>query len=270
MLEKVKESADFIRNKGINNPEIGIILGTGLGGLINDLDVQKSLDYENIPHFPVSTVEFHSGKLMYGMLEGKKVLVMNGRFHFYEGYTLQEVTFPVRVMKMLGVKTLLVSNACGAVNTKYKPASLMIIEDHINMLPGNPLTGKNHEEFGERFTDMSQPYDFGLIEKMEQIAARENIPVNKGVYVAWSGPSLETRAEYRFIRVMGADVVGMSTVPEVIVANHMGIKVAAISVITDLCDPDNLKPANIENILHHASVAEPSLIKIFKDLVKML
>ena len=175
MLEKVKESVAFIQKSGIENPEIGIILGTGLGGLIHDVEVIKCLDYSDIPNFPESTVEFHSGKLIYGLLGGKKVLVMNGRFHFYEGYTLQQITFPVRVMKMLGVETLLVSNACGAVNLDYKAASLMIIEDHINMIPGNPLIGENYEEFGPRFPDMSQPYDFSLIEKMEQIAAAEQI-----------------------------------------------------------------------------------------------
>ena len=270
MLEKVKESVTFIRKSGVSNPKIGIILGTGLGGLIHDLEVLSSLDYKDIPHFPESTVEFHSGKLMYGKLEGKEVLVMNGRFHFYEGYTLQQITFPVRVMKMLGIETLLVSNACGAVNLDYKPASLMIIEDHINMIPGNPLIGENHEEFGPRFPDMSQPYDFSLIEKMEQIAAAEQIPVNKGVYVAWMGPNLETRAEYRFAKTMGADVVGMSTVPEVIVAKHMNMKVAAISVVTDLCDPDHLKPVKIEDILANAALAEKDMINIFKGLIKQL
>lgn len=270
MIEKVKETVEFLKKNGIENPTAGIILGTGLGGLINDLKVLKTFDYEEIPHFPVSTVEFHSGKLMFGILAGKEVLVMNGRFHFYEGYSLQEITFPVRVMKILGIENLLVSNACGAVNLNYSPASLMIIEDHINMIPGNPLIGINHSEFGPRFPDMSQPYDFGLIEKMEQIAFAENIFVNKGVYAAWMGPNLETRAEYRFVRTMGADVVGMSTVPEVIVANHMSMKVAAVSVVTDMCDPDNLKAVKIEDILGNAALAEKDMIKIFKGLVGQL
>jgi len=270
MLEKVKESVAFIRNSGIANPKIGIILGTGLGGLINDVDVIKSLEYSDIPHFPESTVEFHSGKLIYGILAGKEVLVMNGRFHFYEGYTLQQITFPVRVMKMLGIETLLVSNACGAVNLDFKPASLMIIEDHINMIPGNPLIGENIEEFGPRFPDMSQPYDFGLIEKMEKIALSRNIVLNKGVYVAWMGPNLETRAEYRFAKTMGADVVGMSTVPEVLVANHMNMKVAAISVVTDHCDPDNLKPVDIQDILNNAAVVEKDMVVIFEELIRSL
>jgi len=268
MLDKIQQTIDHIVLKGIDKPEIGIILGTGLGSLVDHIDIEFTIDYSDIPNFPEATVEYHSGKLIYGLLEGKRVLVMNGRFHHYEGYSLQEVTFPVRVMKMLGIHTLLVSNACGAVNPAYTPASLMLIDDHINMLPGNPLVGKNHSKLGPRFVDMSRPYDANLIMKMEAIAKRLNIKVNKGVYVAWIGPSLETRAEYRFIRTMGADVVGMSTVPEVIVAAHMGLKVAAVSVVTDLCDPDNLKPVDIDDILSNAAIAEKDLIKLFKELVK--
>ena len=270
MLNKIKQTTDFLINKGINNIDIGIILGTGLGGLVEHIEIEKSVDYLEIPNFPEATVESHSGSLIYGKLEGKTVLVMSGRFHFYEGYTMQEVTFPIRVMKMLGMKTLFVSNACGGINPDYKPASLMIIDDHINMIPGNPLVGKNHSELGPRFVDMSRPYDPTLIQKMESIATRLNININKGVYVAWIGPSLETRAEYRFIKIMGADVVGMSTVPEVIVANHMGIKVAAVSVITDLCDPDNLAPVKIEDLLNNAAIAEKDIIKLFSELAKEL
>ncbi len=270
MYKKALETAEFLRSAGIDNVKTAIILGTGLGKLADKIEVKKSLNYSGIPHFPEATVEFHHGMLIYGTLEGVDVLAMKGRFHFYEGYTLQQITFPVRVMKLLGVETLLVSNACGAVNTDFSPASLMIIDDHINMLPGNPLIGKNHEEFGPRFPDMSRPYDPELIEKMEKIAAEENIPVHKGIYVAWMGPSLETRAEYRFIRTMGADVVGMSTVPEVIVANHMGMRVAAVSVITDMCDPDNLKQADINDILHNAGIAETSLNRLFTRLVGLL
>ena len=267
MYEKIKQSADFIKSKGVKEPVVGIILGTGLGGLVNDIDIALSIDYEDIPNFPVSTVESHSGKLIYGELSGKKVLVMSGRFHYYEGYSLQQVTFPVRVMKLLGIETLLVSNACGGINPAFKPASLMIIDDHINMIPDNPLVGENINKLGPRFVDLSRPYTPSLIEKMEKIAAKRNIEINKGVYVAWIGPSLETRAEYRFIKVMGADVVGMSTVPEVIVANHMNMKVAAVSVVTDLCDPDNLQPVEIEHILNNAAIAEKDLIAIFRDLV---
>jgi purine-nucleoside phosphorylase len=270
MIEKINEAVDFIRSKGQAEPQVGIILGTGLGKLVDYLELDFSLDYTDIPHFAESTVEFHSGKLLFGKLSGKQVVVMNGRFHFYEGYSLQEVTFPVRVMKFLGVETLLVSNACGAVNPDYKPASLMIIDDHINMLPGNPLIGKNHNSLGPRFLDMSRPYDPALIEKMEAIAGQNGLEINKGVYVAWMGPSLETRAEYRFIRMMGADVVGMSTVPEVIVAHHMGMQVAAVSVVTDLCDPDNLKVVDIEDILKNAAIAENGLVKLFLNLLKQI
>lgn len=268
MYEKIKQSADFIKSYGVFEPEIGIILGTGLGSMVDHIDIELSIDYKDIPNFPTATVEFHSGKLIYGELGGKKVLVMNGRFHFYEGYSLQEVTFPVRVMKLLGIDTLFVSNACGAVNLDYKPASLMIIDDHINMLPGNPLVGTNISKLGPRFVDLSRPYSPELIEKMEQIASENNIEINKGVYVAWIGPSIETRAEYRFISTMGADVVGMSTVPEVIVANHMNMKVAAISVVTDICDPDNLKAIEIDDILANAAIAEKDLVTIFKELIR--
>ncbi len=267
MIKKIKEAAEFIQQEGMDSPEVGIILGTGLGSLVQDVKVEKVLDYERIPHFPVSTVEFHTGKLIYGELGGKKVLVMNGRFHFYEGYSLQEITFPVRVMKMLGIGTLLVSNAAGAVNLNLNKASLMIIDDHINMLPGNPLVGRNLDELGPRFPDMSRPYDPELIVRMEKIAADKKIPLQKGVYVAWIGPSLETRAEYRFIKTMGADVVGMSTVPEVIVANHMGMRVAAVSVITDTCDPDNLVPIDIDDVLNNARIAEKDLVFLFGQLI---
>jgi len=270
MMKKLREAVSFLKSKGIEKPEIGIILGTGLGSLADDVQVETSLDYKDIPHFPLSTVESHSGKLIYGLLGGKKVLVMSGRFHFYEGYTLQEITFPVRVMRMLGINYLLVSNAAGAINLDLPKASLMIIDDHINMLPGSPLVGKNLDELGPRFPDMSRPYDPGLISLMEKIAAEKGIEINKGVYVAWMGPSLETRAEYRFIKLMGADAVGMSTVPEVLVANHMGMKVAAISVITDKGDPDNLHPVNIDDIIHNAMIAEKDLVLLFKSLIREL
>ena len=270
MINKIRETAAFLRQEGIDSPAVGIILGTGLGSLVRDIKIEKTIDYERIPHFPVSTVEFHTGKLIYGELGGKKVLVMNGRFHFYEGYSLQQITFPVRVMKMLGIDTLFVSNAAGAVNLNLKKASLMVIEDHINMLPGNPLVGKNVDELGPRFPDMSQPYDAALIARMEKIAADKKISLQKGVYVAWIGPSLETKAEYRFIKTMGADAVGMSTVPEVIVANHMGMRVAAVSVITDTCDPDHLSPIDIDDILNNARRAEKDLVFLFRELIQTL
>ena len=268
MFDNIKEAADYLIAQGMKEASTGIILGTGLGSLVNDIEAEIIIDYSDIPHFPLSTVEFHEGKLIYGNLSGKKVLVMNGRFHFYEGYDMQQVTFPVRVMKLLGIETLLVSNACGGINPDFKPASLMVIDDHINMIPGNPLVGRNISELGPRFVDMSRPYTPEIIEKIENIAQRNSININKGVYVSWIGPSLETRAEYRFIKIMGADVVGMSTVPEVIVANHMGMKVGAVSVITDLCDPDNLKAVEIDDILKNAAIAEKDLILIFKELVK--
>ncbi len=270
MYLKAKETADFLRAKGIGKPKAAIILGSGLGGFVDEVRTKVEVEYLHIPHFQEATVEFHKGKLLYGTLDGVNVLLMQGRFHYYEGYSLQQITFPVRVMKLLGVETLILSNACGAVNTNFKPASLMIIDDHINMLPGNPLIGTNDEEFGPRFPDMSRPYDPELIEKMEKIAGENKIEIEKGVYVAWMGPNLETRAEYRFIRTMGADVVGMSTVPEVIVARHMGMKVAAVSVVTDLCDPDNLKPVDIDDILHNAAIAEKDLIVLFRELIKQL
>ena len=267
MENKIKEAAKYISEQGVDQVETAIILGTGLGAMVKHIEVDVEISYKEIPHFPESTVEFHSGKLIYGKLEGKQVLVMNGRFHFYEGYSLQEVTFPVRVMKLLGIKNLFVSNAAGAINLDLKPASLMIIDDHINMLPGNPLVGRNLKDFGPRFPDMSRPYNPGFIEKLEKIADDEGIEVAKGVYIAWIGPSLETRAEYRLIKVMGADVVGMSTVPEVIVAVHQGMRVAAVSVVTDICDPDNLEPIVIEKILTNAAIAERNLVKLFRRLV---
>jgi len=269
MYEKIVEAADFLRAKGITSPETGIILGTGLGKLAEQIEPEIEIGYQDIPHFPVSTVEFHHGVLIYGNLRGKKVLVMKGRSHVYEGYTTQQITFPVRVMKVLGIRNLLVSNAGGAMNPDFKKGNLMLIEDHINLLP-NPLTGPNIEELGIRFPDMSQAYSREINEKIIRIAEKNSIPLYRGVYVAVTGPNLETRAEYRFLRRIGADVVGMSTTPEVIVANHMKLPVAAISVVTDECDPDNLEPVDVDIILHNASLAEKGLVKIFSDLVEEL
>jgi purine-nucleoside phosphorylase len=269
MFRKITEAADFLRSRGMDAPEIGIILGTGLGKLADQIEKEIEIDYEDIPHFPISTVEFHHGILIYGKLRGKKVLVMKGRSHAYEGYTTQQITFPIRVMKMLGIRSLLVSNACGAMNTEFKKGTLMLIEDHINLLP-NPLIGPNIDEMGTRFPDMSQGYSKEIGEKMIRIAAANGIPLHKGVYVAVTGPNLETRAEYRFLRKIGADVVGMSTTPEVIVANHMKLPVAGISVITDECDPDHLEPVDIDKILYYASLAEAGLVKIFSELVEEL
>ena len=266
--EILNTTTAFLKEKGFQNPQIGVVLGTGLGQLVNHLQVEVEINYTDIPNFPVSTVEFHSGKLLYGTLEGKKVIVMQGRFHLYEGYSLQEITFPVRVMKALGVSSLLVSNAAGAINLSYKKGDLMLLEDHINLQGGSPLAFKNVSDFGERFTDMCAPYDANLNKKMLAIAKENGITLHKGVYAAVVGPQLETRAEYRYLKTIGADAVGMSTVPEVIVANHLNLPVIAVSVLTDECNPDDLKPVNIPEIIAVASEAEPKMITLFKALIK--
>ena len=270
MIKRLKETTKYLQNKGFDNPEIGIILGTGLGQLIDIIEVIAEVSYNHIPNFPTATVEFHKGKLIYGKLAGKKVVVMQGRFHLYEGYTLQDVTYPVRVMHQLGIKTLLVSNASGAINLDFKKGELMLIDDHINLQGGSPLAFKGVEEHGERFTDMSAPYNREINYKIETIAKANNIKLHKGVYASVVGPQLETRAEYRMLKIIGADAVGMSTVPEIIVANHLNLSVAAVSVLTDECDPDNLKPVDIPEIIAMAGKAEPNMITIFKELIKTL
>lgn len=271
MLTKIRESVSFIKKRiGDFTPEVGIILGTGLGGLVKEIDVEFQLMYSNIPNIPISTLEFHSGKLIFGTLAGKKVVAMQGRLHYYEGYDMKEITFPVRVLKALGITTLLVSNASGAINPNYKKGDLMVIEDHINLQPFNPLIGPNYEELGPRFPDMSQPYAKNLIASALNIAQENNIVCHEGVYVAVTGPNLETRAEYRYLRIIGADAVGMSTVPEVIVANHMGLPVFAISVLTDECNPDNLQPVSVEEIIKIAMTAEPNMTLVLKELIKTL
>lgn len=270
MVEKIRETRDFIRSKTNFEPRIGIILGTGLGGLVKEIAAESVIPYDEIPHFPVSTVESHVGRLIFGTLGGKSVVAMQGRFHYYEGYSMQQISFPVRVMKALGVHTLLVSNACGGMNPLFKPADIMLITDHINLFGDNPLIGVNDEALGPRFPDMSEPYSNELIELAEQIALEENIQVRKGVYVAVSGPNLETRAEYRFLRAIGADVVGMSTVPEVIVAVHASMRVLGVSVVTDACLPDALKPVNIKEILKAAAAAEPKLTLLLRRVVERI
>ena len=269
-IEKVKEADEFLKGKGFVNPEIGIILGTGLGALVEEIQVIESIDYVDIPHFPISTVEFHKGKLIYGTLVGKKVIAMQGRFHFYEGYSMAEVVFPVRVLEKLGIRKLLVSNAGGCMNLDWKKGELMLIEDHINLQPDNPLRGKEAAAFGPIFTDMSQPYDLEMNKVLSTIASENGIKLNKGVYVSVSGPNLETKAEYRFLRQIGADVVGMSTVPEIIAANQLGLPVSAISVLTDDCDPDDLQPINIEEIIATAQEAEKDLVLLLKELINRL
>jgi purine-nucleoside phosphorylase len=271
MLTSIRESVSFIRKRiGDFTPEVGIILGTGLGGLVNEIEIEFQLMYSNIPNIPISTLEFHSGKLIFGTLSGKKVVAMQGRLHYYEGYDMKEITFPIRVLKELGITTLLVSNASGAINPSYKKGDLMVIEDHINLQPFNPLIGPNYEELGPRFPDMSQPYSKKLIASALNIAQKNNIVCHKGVYVAVTGPNLETRAEYRYLRIIGADAVGMSTVPEVIVANHMGLPVFAVSVLTDECFPDDLKPVSVEEIIKVAMGAEPNMTLVLKELIKTL
>jgi purine-nucleoside phosphorylase len=271
MLENIQQTTSYIRSRiGDFEPEVGIILGTGLGGLVTEIEVEKQLMYSNIPDFPISTLEFHSGKLIFGMLAGKKVVAMQGRLHYYEGYTMQQITFPVRVMKMLGIKTLFVSNASGSLNPAFKKGDLMVIEDHINLQTHNPLIGRNEEELGPRFPDMSEPYRRDLIVNALKIAETNNIICHKGVYVAVTGPNLETKAEYRYLRIIGGDAVGMSTVPEVIVANHMGLPVFAISVLTDEGFPDNLHPVSVEEILAVAHEAEPKMTLILKKLIASL
>jgi len=267
-LSKVEATASFLANKGIEAPQIGIVLGTGLGAMVNEIEVKVALNYDEIPNFPVSTVEFHKGKLLYGKLEGKMVLAMQGRLHYYEGYSATEIVFPIRVMNQLGIKELLISNAGGNMNLSWKKGQLMLISDHINLQPDNPLRGKEAAEFGQIFVDMSEPYNASGNAKLKQIASNIDLKLNEGVYVSVSGPNLETKAEYRYLRQIGADVVGMSTVPEVIAANQLNLPVVAVSVLTDDCDPDNLEPINIQNIIETAQLAEKDLIRLFKAYIK--
>ncbi len=267
LKKQIQESIDYIKKQVAVTPQIGIILGTGLGQLAEEIKIVSTIPYEKIPNFPVSTVESHKGRLIFGELSGKNVVAMQGRFHYYEGYSAQEITIPVRVLKFLGIQLLIVSNACGGLNPLFSSGNLMIITDHINLLPENPLRGPNDESIGPRFPDMYNCYDKDMVKIAEEVALVEKIPVMKGVYVGLQGPNLETAAEYRFLRIIGADVVGMSTVPEVIVARHMGIKVLGISVITDMGLPDALKPTKLEEIIETATRAEPNLTKLIKAVV---
>jgi purine-nucleoside phosphorylase len=267
LAARIAESVQAIRGNTAAAPAIGIILGTGLGALAERIEVETSISYADIPHFPLSTVESHSGRLLFGRLGGKPVMAMQGRFHRYEGYTLQQVTFPVRVMRALGADTLVVSNACGGMNPLWAPGELMLIADHINLLGESPLTGPNDDSLGPRFPDMSQPYDHALQHLAREVALEQRIPLRSGVYVAVPGPNLETRAEYRMLRAMGADVVGMSTVPEVIVARHGGMRVLGISIITDACLPDALEEADIATIIATAGRAEPNLTRLVEGVV---
>jgi purine-nucleoside phosphorylase len=267
MFKETQESIDFL-NPFYNEAKIGIILGTGLGALVNDLLIEHAVPYAEIPHFPLSTVESHQGKLLFGKLNTVPVIVMQGRFHYYEGYSMQQVSYPVRVLKQLGVKTLFISNASGGLNPNFKVSDLMLITDHINLLPEHPLRGKNNDQLGPRFPDMSEPYDLKLIEIAKQVAKDINISLQEGVYVAVQGPALETPAEYKYLRIIGGDTVGMSTVPENIVARHMGMRVFAVSVITDLGVPGLIKKISLQDVLQAAAKAEPQLTRLIHEMVK--
>jgi purine-nucleoside phosphorylase len=271
MLQTLKESVEYLKRK-INGfePEVGIVLGTGLGGLVKEIEVVHQIMYSSIPNFPISTLEFHSGKLIFGTLKGKKVVAMQGRLHFYEGYSMQQITFPIRVLKSLGIQYLFVSNAAGSLNSTFKKGDLMIINDHINLQPESPLRGINDSDLGPRFPDMSQPYKKDLIAKGLAIAKEKNITCHEGVYVAVTGPNLETKAEYKYLSIIGGDAVGMSTVPEVIVANHAALPVFAISVLTDEGFPEDLKPVSLEEIIATATAAEPKMTTILSELISTL
>jgi purine-nucleoside phosphorylase len=267
LYDQIQEARNAIRAQWSGQPQVGIILGTGLGGLAEDIATERKLPYGDIPHFPRSTVVSHAGQFVCGRLDDKAVVAMEGRFHFYEGYSLQQITLPVRVMKALGCEVLVVSNACGGMNPQYAKGDLMVIEDHINLMGANPLIGKNDDRLGPRFPDMCRPYDRALIALAQRIALEERIVCHKGVFVAVSGPNLETRAEYRFLRGIGADVVGMSTVPEVIVGVHCGLRILGLSVVTDVCLPDALEPVKLEDIIATANAAEKKLRVLVRRLV---
>ena len=269
-LKQLETSVNYLKDKGFADPQIGIVLGSGLGRMVEEIEDPKVVHYHNIPFFPLATVEFHSGKLLYGTIGKARVVVMQGRFHLYEGYEFTDVTYPIRVMHGLGIKKLLISNAAGAINKEFRKGDLMLLEDHINLQGGSPLAFKNVAEFGERFVDMSEPYDPGMRQALKDIAAGAGITLRCGVYAAVVGPQLETRAEYRMLDRLGADAVGMSTVPEVIVANQLKVPLVAVSVLTDECDPDNLKPVNVQEILAVAGAAEPQLVRLFRELIERI
>ncbi len=270
LYEQIQTAVEAIRKRWDGQPRVGIILGTGLGGFGKEIDADAVIPYEEIPHFPRTTVMTHTGQLICGSLGGVPVAAMEGRFHYYEGYSMQEVTFPVRVFKALGAEILVLSSACGGMNPEYAKGDIVLLEDHINLMPDNPLRGWNDDRLGPRFPDMWRPYDPDLISAAEAVAQAEGIRVHRGVYVAVPGPNLETRAEYRFLRSIGADVVGMSTVPEVIVAVHAGLRVLAMSVVTDLCRPLFLEPIDLDDIIRTANEAEPKLRALVRGVLKGL
>jgi len=268
MLEKIKQTADFIKSIIKETPDFAVVLGSGLGKLQDEVEAIHVLEYPEIPNFPQTTVAGHGGKLIYGILESKKVLMMSGRFHYYEGHSMDTVTFPIRVFHLLGIKNLILSNACGGVNPAYSVADIVILKDHINMMPEHPLRGKNIDSFGPRFVDMSEPYNRKMIQTAEKAAAENNIKIHQGVYVALQGPTFETPAEYGMIKAIGGDMVGMSTVPEVIVARHMGMDTFCISVITDLGGPDIAFAVSHEEVLNAANKAMPNVIAVVKGLIR--
>jgi purine-nucleoside phosphorylase len=268
--QQLQETIDFLKANGFSNPTVGIVLGTGLGKLVNEIDIEKEISYAEIPNFPVATVEFHSGKLIFGTLSGKKVMVMSGRFHLYEGYSPWEVTYGIRTMHGLGIQQLLISNAAGAINLTYKKGDLMLIEDHINLQGSSPLAFKGANSFGNIFVDLLEPYSKNINQKIKEIAKENNILLHEGIYASVLGPQLETRAEYRMLQILEADAVGMSTVPEAIVAKQLNLPCAAISVLTDECDPKNLHPVNIAEIIAIAGEAEPKMIDLFKGVMEVL
>ncbi|RMG67287.1 MAG: purine-nucleoside phosphorylase [Bacteroidetes bacterium] len=271
-MEKAYADAfEYIRKQYADEPEIGIVLGTGLGALVDQIEQEKVIPYNFIPHFPISTVDSHFGRLIFGRLGGRRVVAMQGRLHFYEGYSMQELTFPIRIMAMLGIHTLLISNAAGGLNPAYRNGDMMVLDDHINLQHANPLIGPNNPNFGPRFPDMSRPYDPQLIDRVLSLAAEQGVRMHKGIYVGVTGPNLETRAEYRMLRQLGGDVVGMSTVPEVLVARHMDLRVCAVSVVTDECyELDNLQPITLDHVIGVANAAEPQMTAIFAALVPEL
>ncbi|HQW72310.1 MAG: purine-nucleoside phosphorylase [Saprospiraceae bacterium] len=267
-MEEFNKAREYLIEKGVESPVVGIVLGSGLNNLMKHVDVKLTIPYADIPGFPISTVEFHKGNLVFGTIGDKNVLIMHGRMHAYEGYSLQEIVFPIRVMKLLGIQKLFLSNAVGGINLNFKKGDLILIDDHINLLYGNPLTGRNFDELGPRFPDMSEPYDVALKKLFLEKAVEIGIALKKGIYAAVHGPNLETKAEYRHLKIIGADMVGMSTVPEVIAANHMSLPCIAISVITDECDPENLKAVNIAEIIETAGKADLKLSKLFVEVIK--
>lgn len=269
-MDEFLKAKEYLNERNISDAEIGIVLGTGLNHLLDHIEIEHTIPYSEIPNFPVSTVEFHKGNLIYGFIGEKKVLVMQGRFHSYEGYSMQQIVFPIRVMKLLGIKYLLLSNAAGGINLDFKKGDLVLIDDHLNLLNANPLTGKNLDHFGPRFPDMSEPYDLDLKKEFVKKSAELKINLRKGVYASVNGPNLETKAEYRYLKIIGADMVGMSTVPEVIAAVQMKLPCVAVSVITDECDPDNLKAANIAEIIEIAGKADLKLSELFVEVIKEL